>query len=394
MRIPRPLTILALLPLLLGGLLVAAPRPAAAQGAACFQETGFCIQGRFLAYWQANGGLARNGFPLSTERQETLEDGNTYTVQYFERVRMEYHPENPPPYDVLLGQFGRRILLEDYVVARENYPYAVAPTAAQSGQTFFPATGHNISPLFLDYWQANGGLAQFGYPITEERWDTLLTGANACCRTQYFERARFEYHPENAGTPYPILLGQFGRRILAENALLTGPTGQLFASNEQVRGQLGRPTGPAIESDGAAQAFERGLMLYEGAGRRIFVLCGDPQAGTLVTSGQYPTERQFPAFADTWQEGDDPGGGAGPTAGRYLPRRGFGKVWRENPEGVKGCVGYATTPGETGYRIVTQQFAGGFMLTDPQGRIYVIPTFFGKCCGLGGSYQRYAAPMR
>ena len=39
-----------------------------------------------------------------------LEDGKTYQVQYFERVRMEYHPENQPPYDVLLGQFGRRIL--------------------------------------------------------------------------------------------------------------------------------------------------------------------------------------------------------------------------------------------------------------------------------------------
>jgi len=105
-------------------------------------------------------------------------------------------------------------------------------------------------------------------------------------RTQYFERARFESHPENAGTPYTILLGQFGRRIREENALLTGPTGQLFAGNERVRGQLGRPTGPATTSDGAAQPFEQGLLLYAGAERRIFALCGDPQAGTLVTSGQ------------------------------------------------------------------------------------------------------------
>ncbi len=392
MRKQRLVLALLMVATLAGGALARTPHVRAA--GACFQETGFCIQGRFLAYWQANGDLARNGYPLTDERQETLEDGQTYTVQYFERVRLEYHPENPTPYDVLLGQFGRRILLEEYVVARENYPVAVAPVTAQPGQAYFPETGHNISPLFLAYWQANGGLAQFGYPLTEERWDTLGTGASACCRTQYFERARFEYHPENAGTPYTILLGQFGRRILEEDALLTGPLGQLFAGDERVRGLLGRPTGPATTSDGAAQAFERGLLLYEGAGRRIFVLCGDPQAGMLVTSGQYPTERQFPAFADTWQEGDDPGGGAGPTAGLYLPRRGFGKVWRENPGAVKGCVGYATTPGETGYRIIMQAFAGGFMLTDPQGGIYVIPTIFGKCCGLGGSYQRYAIPAR
>ncbi len=146
MRISQLTVALVLLTLLLGGPLAAAPRPAAAQEGACFAETGFCIRGRFLDYWQQNGGLARNGFPLSDERQELLEDGNTYTMQYFERVRLEYHPENPAPYDVLLGQFGRRILLEEYVVARENYPFAVAPVAAQPGQTFFPATGHNISP--------------------------------------------------------------------------------------------------------------------------------------------------------------------------------------------------------------------------------------------------------
>lgn len=40
--------------------LVGAPAPpAGAQGEACFAETGQCIRGRFLAYWQENGGLAR-----------------------------------------------------------------------------------------------------------------------------------------------------------------------------------------------------------------------------------------------------------------------------------------------------------------------------------------------
>ena len=31
----------------------------------CFPETGYCVAGRFLDYWRANGGLARNGYPLS-----------------------------------------------------------------------------------------------------------------------------------------------------------------------------------------------------------------------------------------------------------------------------------------------------------------------------------------
>ena len=30
--------------------------------------------------------------------------------QCFERARFEYHPENPAPYDVLLGQLGRQLI--------------------------------------------------------------------------------------------------------------------------------------------------------------------------------------------------------------------------------------------------------------------------------------------
>jgi len=33
-------------------------------------------------------------------------DGKPYTVQYFERAVFELHPENQPPYDVLLSLLG------------------------------------------------------------------------------------------------------------------------------------------------------------------------------------------------------------------------------------------------------------------------------------------------
>jgi hypothetical protein len=164
------------------------------------------VCGRFLAYWEAHGGLALNGYPIGDEATETLEDGRPYTVQYFERVRLEYHPEAAPPYDVLLGQFGRRILA--------GVPNAAsAPASAQTGMTYFEPTGHNVGPRFAAYWQANGGLAQFGYPLTEEFTEVLEDGKPYL--VQYFERARFEYHPEQADPQYQVLLGQFGRRILA-----------------------------------------------------------------------------------------------------------------------------------------------------------------------------------
>ncbi|MGN6698970.1 MAG: hypothetical protein ACTHMR_12500 [Thermomicrobiales bacterium] len=177
-----------------------------------FPETGFTVSGRFLTYWETNGGLALNGYPISDERDETLENGQVYRVQYFERVRIEYHPENTAPNDMLLGQFGRRIHPAD-------------PPAEQIvGAYYFSETGHNLSDITADrrtvvnfarYWDNNGGLRQFGYPISEIFPERLEDGN--VYLVQYFERARFEDHPEHAGTPYEVLLGQFGRRILAES---------------------------------------------------------------------------------------------------------------------------------------------------------------------------------
>ncbi len=169
-----------------------------------FPETGKAVRGPFLAYWQANGGLAINGLPISDEMMQTLEDGKQYKVQYFERARLEWHPEIADPrYRVLLGQFGRRLRPADP---------AVAPLA---GQRFFGKTGHNLGKDFRTYWETHGGLTQFGFPISEELKERLDDGN--VYRVQYFERARFEWHPDN-DPAYQVLLGQFGRRVYNELA--------------------------------------------------------------------------------------------------------------------------------------------------------------------------------
>jgi hypothetical protein len=169
-----------------------------------FPETGKAVRGPFLAYWQANGGLAINGLPISGEMTQVLEDGKPYRVQYFERARLEWHPEiADPQYRVLLGQFGRRLRPADP---------AVAPLV---GQRFFGETGHNLGGDFRAYWEAHGGLTQFGFPISEE-FEERLDDGNVY-RVQYFERARFEWHPENAPA-HQVLLGQFGRRVYDELA--------------------------------------------------------------------------------------------------------------------------------------------------------------------------------
>lgn len=98
-----PIVTLVAAPLLIGFLLGAAPSiPAAlAQPAAeqCFQETGRCARGAFLAYWRATGGVAQHGFPISEELEELLApppagDGRVHRVQYFQRARFEWHPDD------------------------------------------------------------------------------------------------------------------------------------------------------------------------------------------------------------------------------------------------------------------------------------------------------------
>ena len=84
-------------------------------GCRTFPETRKTVCGRFLQYWQANGGLAQQGYPISDEFVEVSDlDRKPYTVQYFERAVFEKHPENQPPYDVLLSQLGTFRYREKY----------------------------------------------------------------------------------------------------------------------------------------------------------------------------------------------------------------------------------------------------------------------------------------
>jgi hypothetical protein len=66
------------------------------------------VWGRFLDRWRELG-VPIVGLPLSDQHEEKAADGKTYVVQWFERARFEYHPENTSPYDVLLTLLGRQL---------------------------------------------------------------------------------------------------------------------------------------------------------------------------------------------------------------------------------------------------------------------------------------------
>src|SRR5689334_3057480 len=83
-----------------------------------FPQTGHYVGGRLFSYWQEHGGLGQFGYPISEEMPEVSpQDGNTYTVQYFERAEFELHPENQYPYDVLLTLLGSNYYEQKYPAA-------------------------------------------------------------------------------------------------------------------------------------------------------------------------------------------------------------------------------------------------------------------------------------
>src|SRR5215212_5608101 len=75
---------------------------------------------------------------------------------------------------------------------------------AQSASRTFAETGKTVKSTFLDYWTTHGGLAQQGYPISEEMQERSDTDGKLYT-VQYFERAAFELHPENT-PPNNVLL--------------------------------------------------------------------------------------------------------------------------------------------------------------------------------------------
>jgi len=82
------------------------------------------------------------------------------------------------------------------------------PSRAQEDTRLFPETGKTVKGKFLSYWLEHGGLAQQGYPISEEMSEVSETNGKTYT-VQYFERAIFEMHLENQ-SPNDVLLQLLG----------------------------------------------------------------------------------------------------------------------------------------------------------------------------------------
>jgi hypothetical protein len=235
-------------------LLTLLPTPAAQAAPRCFPEAApaisACVDGPIAAFWERNGGLPVFGYPTGAQQEQPVE-GRALQAQAFERNRLELHPENQAPYDVLLGRLGADIL------ARQGRDWQAFSKADPGAPHYFAASGHAIAPEFWGYWSSHGleldgrrgktaqeSLALFGLPLSEAVVETNPTDGKPYL-TQWFERARFELHPENDGTPGEVLLGLLGRELDAAPAAAPLPANGSASSFIQAGGgQLlfqGRP---------------------------------------------------------------------------------------------------------------------------------------------------------
>ncbi|NJP05261.1 MAG: peptidase S8 [Chloroflexaceae bacterium] len=179
-----------------------------------FPETQHTLSGEFKRFWETHGGLTVFGYPISEPFVELGDDGNGYTVQYFERHRFELHPQNPAPYNVQITRLGDLILL-----LQDRSWFTLPKGSPTSGCKFFP-TEHNLCEPFLSYWHRYGlefdgqsgkseaeNLALFGNPISEPQVEEIAPGVFVT--VQWFERARFEFHADGQ-----VRLGLLGNELV------------------------------------------------------------------------------------------------------------------------------------------------------------------------------------
>ncbi len=146
-----------------------------------FPQTGHWVNGEFLEKWRSvPNGVQLFGFPVT----EDFISGDI-RVQYFQRARFEFHPENPPTRQVVVTDLG----LEMWQLDQGAFKESLQPALNNPACLVYATLNFRVCYAFKDFYLANNGPEQFGNPISN-------VGEENGLLVQYFERGRFEWHPE------------------------------------------------------------------------------------------------------------------------------------------------------------------------------------------------------
>lgn len=145
-------------------------------GSRYFAETGHYVRGEFLTFYE---GVSEPEFVFGYPITEAFSDAQSgKLIQYFQRARFVYFPENAEGSRVRLSPLGEAIYQPASGV---NY---FTPFGCRSFDT-----GYSVCFAFLDFFEKYGGEAIFGQPISGFEF---LNGR----MVQYFQNARMEWYPE------------------------------------------------------------------------------------------------------------------------------------------------------------------------------------------------------
>jgi hypothetical protein len=157
-------------------------------GGKYFVETGHWVTGEFWAFYSSTpNALQLYGYPLT---EVFIDEAKGNSVQYFQKARFELYPDLP---------IGQRVKLADlgYFLRDTGQPVMMDETSPACRTA--PNTNFKICYAFRDFYDANGGFAQFGNALSNlMRMDDGLM-------VQYFDKARFEWRPERSSGSYVVL---------------------------------------------------------------------------------------------------------------------------------------------------------------------------------------------
>ncbi len=163
-----------------------------------FSSSQIYVTGEFLSFWESHDGSKLFGNPVSP--RFTNQSGTV--VQYFQNARFEVGKDGK----VSLGLIG------DEAIASTQKP---VNKPDNFNGLYFQATGHTLAGKFEDFWKNNGGVAIFGYPISE------VLDQNGT-KVQYFERARFELSKDSLGNTV-VKLTPLGSQLWEQLQVKTSP---------------------------------------------------------------------------------------------------------------------------------------------------------------------------
>lgn len=139
-----------------------------------FSQYGHYVRGAFLEkYYNVPNPGELFGEPISVA---FVSPSNGRLVQYFEKVRFETTTDQ----EVEISNLG------ELLRGKAQTDNAADNTAACQ---YFPQTGFQVCQAFLEFFNANGGIRQFGYPIAN------LERRSGGQLVQYFQKALLELRP-------------------------------------------------------------------------------------------------------------------------------------------------------------------------------------------------------